>query len=108
MERASPSPTLEDLGFGVLFGSIRDAVIVGDAETGRIVLWNPAAEALFGYSQTEAIGMRMEDLVPERLREAHRAGLARYAAGEPGPLIDATSPVEVPALRRDGEEISSN
>ena len=49
MERASPSPTLEDLGFGVLFGSIRDAVIVGDAESGRIVLWNPAAEALFGY-----------------------------------------------------------
>ena len=50
--------------------------------------------------------MLMEDLVPERLREAHRAGLARYAVSGSGPLIDAAHPVEVPALRRDGEEIS--
>ncbi len=106
MERAFSPPTLEDLGLGVLFGSIRDAVIVGDAESGRIVLWNPAAEALFGYSRADAVGMLMEDLVPERLREAHRAGLARYAAGESGPLINATRPIEVPALRRDGEEIA--
>jgi PAS domain-containing protein len=46
-------PTLlsaADFGIGRLFGHIRDAVIVGDARTGRIVLWNPAAEALFGGS----------------------------------------------------------
>jgi PAS domain S-box-containing protein len=90
----------------VLFGNIRDAVIVGEVESGLIALWNPAAEVLFGYPATEAIGMSMEDLVPERLREAHRTGLARYAAGASGHLIEATRPVEVPALRRDGEEIA--
>ena len=32
-----------DLGIGRLFEDVRDAVIVADAATGQIVLWNPAA-----------------------------------------------------------------
>jgi PAS domain S-box-containing protein len=105
-EQAHPSLDPEALGFGVLFWNIRDAVIVGEAESGQIALWNPAAETLFGYPATEAVGMSLEMLVPERLLEAHRAGLARYAAGESGPLLTSDRPVEVPALRRDGEEIA--
>jgi PAS domain-containing protein len=42
----------QDLGMGSLFETIRDAVIVADANTGRMVLWNPAAEKIFGYSTT--------------------------------------------------------
>jgi hypothetical protein len=38
----------QDIGVGQLFSVIRDAVIVGDVETGRIVLRNPAASTLFG------------------------------------------------------------
>ena len=101
---AAPDPAA--LGFGVLFWGIRDAVVVGEAGSGAIALWNPAAEALFGYSAGEAVGMPLEALVPEGLRGAHRAGLARYAAGESGRLIEADRPVEVPALRKGGEEIA--
>lgn len=36
----------EDFGVGRLFWAIREAVIVANAGTGRIALWNPAAEAL--------------------------------------------------------------
>ena len=43
--------------------SIRDAIIVADAHTGRIALWNTAAESIFGYSRAEAQGMSVEELI---------------------------------------------
>ena len=102
---ASARLTLQDVGLGQLFWSIRDAVVVADAGTGQIVLWNPAAEELFGYSQTEALALPLDHLVPDRLKAAHRAGLASYHATGQGALIDAHMPVEVPALRKTGEEV---
>jgi PAS domain-containing protein len=51
------------LGLGELFFRMRDAVIVGDAVTGRVVLWNDAATTLFGYSQAEAADLIIEDLL---------------------------------------------
>jgi PAS domain S-box-containing protein len=95
----------EDLGIGKLFERTRDAVIVADAETQQIVLWNPAATNIFGYSASEALELRVETLVPEYLKEQHRAGLSRYAQTGRGPYIDSHSPLELPALRKDGEEI---
>ena len=57
-----------------------DAIIVMDHE-GRFVEFNPAAEAMFGFSHDEVVGKSLADfIVPERLRDSHRAGLARYLA----------------------------
>jgi PAS domain S-box-containing protein len=95
----------EDLSIGELFERIRDAVIVADAETQRIVLWNPAATNIFGYAASEALELRVEALVPEYLRDQHRAGIARYAQTGRGPYIDSHTPLELPALRKDGEQI---
>jgi PAS domain S-box-containing protein len=95
----------EDLGIGKLFERIRDAVIVADAQTQRIVLWNPAATNIFGYSTSEALELRVEALVPEYLKAQHRAGIARYAETGRGPYIDSHIPLELPALRKDGEQI---
>jgi diguanylate cyclase (GGDEF)-like protein/PAS domain S-box-containing protein len=95
----------EDLQTGYLSDFIQDALIVVDAHTGRIVLWNPAAEVVFGYTQDEAIGMAVETLVPPALRGQHRFGLQRYAETGRGSLIDARRPLELPALRKTGEQI---
>src|ERR671920_1738976 len=95
----------EDLGFGRLFERIRDAVIVADAMTQRIILWNAAAAKMFGYSTSEALELRIETLVPEPLKAAHRAGIARYAETGHGTYIDSDVPLELPALRKSGEEI---
>ena len=99
-------PRPEDLGIGLLFWHMRDAAVVGEAGSGRIALWNPAAEVLFGYPAAEAVGQPLEMLVPDALRNRHRDGIARFAATGRGPLVEADQPVEVPALRKGGEEIA--
>src|SRR3712207_3507967 len=96
----------QDLGIGRLFEEVRDAVIVAEAATGRIVLWNRAATQIFGYSPAEAVELRVEALVPERLRARHREGLSRYRETGHGPYIDSARLLELPALRKGGEEIS--
>ncbi|CAA9544006.1 MAG: hypothetical protein AVDCRST_MAG70-356 [uncultured Thermomicrobiales bacterium] len=105
---ALPSPAVraEDLGIGILFEVIRDAAIVGDATTGHIVLWNPAAERLFGYRADEAIGQSLEILVPGALRERHRTGLAAFARTGRGPLVDGDEPAVLPTSHRDGGEMT--
>ncbi len=95
----------EDLGFGRLFERVRDAVIVADAETQLIVLWNQAATKMFGYSLSEALELRVEALVPDPLKAQHRAGIGRYAETGHGPYIDSHELLDLPALRKDGEEI---
>ena len=95
----------QDLGMGRLFESIRDAVIVADANTGRMVLWNPAAEEIFGYSTAEALGMSVEALVPGYLKERHRAGMAGYRDTGHGRYIDSNTVLDLPAMRKTGEEI---
>jgi PAS domain S-box-containing protein len=63
-----------------IFDAALDAVITMDHE-GRVVAFNPAAEEIFGYSRDEAAGQSLAELiVPPDLREAHRAGVARYLA----------------------------
>jgi PAS domain S-box-containing protein len=49
----------------------------------RVVGWNPGAERLFGYTEAEALGRPMEDLVatPET-REELRVNIRRTLAGE--------------------------
>jgi len=94
-----------DFGFGQLFWKIREAVVIGDAATGLIVLWNPAAEAIFGHSAAEAVGMSMEALVPEELRGRHRSGLDRYCRTGQGALIESSTALELPALHQDGTEL---
>jgi len=96
----------EDVGIGRLFWTIPDAIVVGDVESGRIVLWNPSAESMFAYSAQEAVGLSLEVLIPPSLRSRHRAGLERYRAGNHGSLIETHRPAELPALRKDGQELT--
>ena len=95
----------QDLGIGRLFERVRDAIIVAEASSGRIVLWNPAATKVFGYSSSEALGLRVEALIPERLKAQHRAGITRYRETGHGYYIDSDESLDLPALRKTGEEI---
>ncbi len=92
-------------GIGRLFRFVSDAVIVANARTERIVLWNAAAERVFGYSEVEALEMPLHQLVPEMLRDQHRDGLARYQRTGTGSLIGAHSAVELVGEHKDGSKI---
>src|ERR671921_2367664 len=94
-----------DLGIGKLFERIRDAAIVADAKSQRIFLWNQAATNIFGYSTSEALELRVEDLVPEYLKDRHRTGITHYAETGHGPYIDSHKPLELPAIRKGGKEV---
>lgn len=82
--------------------SALDAVIGIDAD-GYITQWNSQATATFGWSEDEAIGRRLSDLIiPSRYRAQHEAGLAQARATGRGVVIGTR--IEIDALRRDGGE----
>ncbi len=79
-----------------------DCVICMDHE-GRIVEFNRAAEKTFGYSRAAVMGQPMAEVViPPSLRDAHRAGLARFLATGHQTVLGCR--VEVTAMRADGTE----
>jgi two-component system, sensor histidine kinase PdtaS len=79
-----------------------DAVIVMDAG-GLVAHWNKHAEVIFGWTQAEALGQPLVDLViPSRYRAAHTQGLQRFLETGEGPVLNRR--VELVAARRDGHE----
>jgi PAS domain S-box-containing protein len=78
-----------------------DAFVCADAHS-RIILWNRAAEAMFGWSAAEALGQSLDLIIPQVHRQGHHAGVARLRARGPSKLVGQT--VEVPALAKDGRE----
>src|SRR5215212_3453768 len=81
-----------------------DAIVTMSAD-GLIRSFNHSAELIFGYTAEEAIGQRLDMLMPERFRKQHRAGLRRYlntgeahAIGQPR--------LELAGRRKDGTEFA--
>ena len=64
------NPEAEALAHGI-FSSAMDAIISVD-ESQQIVLFNTAAEKMFGCTTTEALWQPLDRFLPERFREAHR------------------------------------
>ncbi|MGB6367603.1 MAG: sigma 54-interacting transcriptional regulator, partial [Thermoanaerobaculia bacterium] len=61
------------------FDAIPDAVIAVDRE-GSIVHANAHAGRLFGYEQGRLVGLRLESLLPERLRKRHTGFVGQFFA----------------------------
>jgi len=78
-----------------------DAIVTADEER-RIVLSNPAAENMFGYSAEELRGQPLELLLPEHLRNKHSDDIAKFGGAE----VTAQRGVlrRVSGLRKNGEK----
>jgi PAS domain S-box-containing protein len=80
--------------------SALDAIITIGGD-GKVVQWNGAAEALFGYTRDEVVGRPLAELIiPPSQRAAHWAGLLRILSGGKPRILDRR--IEVRARTRDG------
>jgi len=82
---------------------IGDAIVVADAHE-KIVLWNPGATRIFGYSEVEALGNTLDLIVPERQRQKHNEGYSKSM--ETGTTRYGASLLKVPARHKDGSTLS--
>jgi PAS domain S-box-containing protein len=86
---------------GVIESAMDAIITIDDAQ--RVILFNTAAERMFGYSAADALGQPLDRFIPARFRAAHRAhvrafeatGVTSRAMGKLGDLL---------ALRADGKE----
>jgi len=81
-----------------IFESCNEAIVSMDVQ-GLILGWNPASELLYGYSVEEAIGQKIDFVIPSELRDEEASMLARIVAGE---RIDRS---EVVRVKKDGRRI---
>jgi diguanylate cyclase (GGDEF)-like protein/PAS domain S-box-containing protein len=90
--------------FAGVLDSAMDAILTSD-ESGALVLANPAAARMFGYSTAELRGLRLDQLIPERFRVAHASYLTWF--GNSGTYSRKVgNPRPIRGQRRNGEEFS--
>ena len=87
--------------FRAVVEAANDAVILANGR-GLVLSWNPAAERMFGYRDSEVVGKPLTILMPARFREAHEGGLRRVASGGESRVIG--KPVELVGQRKNGSE----
>jgi PAS domain S-box-containing protein len=82
--------------------AVMDAIVAVDAEH-NILLFNPAAERMFGVPKGEMLGQPLSRLVPERVREGHSVLMDRFMASR-GQSRAMASNMEITGVRADGTE----
>lgn len=81
----------------------RDAIVVMD-DRGKIVFWNAAATAMFGYSPEEAKGREVHALLaPPRYLDRFARAFERFRQTEEEAAVGRT--IELEAMRKGGEEL---
>lgn len=75
--------------FRRLFHGVRDAVLLADAGTGRIIEANAEAGRLFGCPREALVGRHQSELHPVEKRDMYRSIFKEYVAGSTALLTDA-------------------
>ena len=84
----------------LIMDSALDAIVGMDTE-GKIIIWTPRAEQLFGWREEQVMGKLVADIiVPEELRAAHLQGLKRYLQTNTPVILNKL--IEVTAIDRTG------
>lgn len=89
--------------FRLISISAQDAIIMID-ENALVNFWNPAAEKIFGFSEAEAVGRNLHDLIASAEdRDAHVRAFAEFTTSGLGRFIGKI--IEIEAVRKNGDKI---
>ena len=91
---------LDEGALAELVRGLADAVIVCDP-AGAIVFWNDAAERIFGWSASHALGESLDLIIPVKQRPAHWEGYRRVM--DSGETRYGGDLLRVPSLHADGQ-----
>ena len=80
-----------------------DAIIAAKPD-GTIIMWNPAAQRMFGFTTEEAVGHSLDLIIPERFRERHWRGFQRVMSM--GQTRYGSEVLRVPAVHKEGRSLS--
>ena len=86
-----------------MMNTARDGIIIMDSD-GRIISWNQGDEEIFGWSEEEALGKDLHDLLaPQRYHPDFRKAFTEYLKTGDGNAIGQT--LELSALHKAGHEV---
>jgi PAS domain S-box-containing protein len=102
LQKSEEALKSSEMKFRSLLQSVNDAVVAASAD-GKIIAWNPSAERIFGYSESEALNQSLSFIVPERFRTAYESGMRRVQQTRRSTLSGKT--LELVGLKKDGSEI---
>ena len=91
------------IDFEAIIQAAGDAIVAAGPD-GSILLWNPAAERMFGYNAGEALGHSLDLIIPERFRDRHWEGYREVM--RTGKTRYGTEVLRVPAVHKDGRRLS--
>jgi PAS domain S-box-containing protein len=101
-QRAEEAQRIGEERLAAIIGSAMDAIITVD-ETQRVVLFNAAAERIFGCAASAAIGQPLDGFIPERFVGVHRHHIQTF--GSTGQTARSMQSSGTPYGRRaNGEE----
>ena len=100
--KAERARHIRDIEFSTVINTAKEAVVGIDPD-GRIFIWNPAAEQMFGHKRKDIMGKPLHSLiVPNRFRESALQGMETFFQTGEGHIIQQT--VEITAIKKDGTE----
>ncbi|MCW5633026.1 MAG: PAS domain S-box protein [Rubrivivax sp.] len=105
VRQAQEALTEGERRLAAIMRSAMDAIITVDTEQ-RIVLFNAAAEQMFGCSAADAVGGSLDRFIPERFRAAHRVHIERFTrtGATSRRMGGQAAPTALWGLKADGSE----
>jgi len=99
--RLMASLEASELRFRSVVETASAAIVTADSG-GKVTFWNRMAEMIFGYTAEEMNGVPLTQIIPERFRASHQAGMQRVLSTGRTRLAGET--VETIGIRKCGDE----